>query len=325
MGAPAWPIAARGAQRAGWGEGAPPLADLEPGLRWQPPAARPAGRDASGAGLGGGEGGCPLRPTAASRNLQETAGPGEGGEGVWLGAGGPGLAGSRGPPGGSAGKEERGEGRAAIPRAPRPPLRAGPRVAAGTAACLPVSPDSDLASPGRAGAAARAALMARFHAAELSRSLSGQGTCPSASRGLLSMESGASLRPQRAGSGRAQLGDEARRRRRSRAASLPPARSAARPPAGPAGGAPTPPSPCPDRAEAEPGAPTLVRCVHPASLTALLAGTASLLLEPQPPAVGGTVSASQDRVQRGAKLGKKALGQQCPKYPCAGQETGLGR
>lgn len=49
------------------------------------------------------------------------------------------------------------------------------------------------------------------------------------------------------------------------------------------------------------------------------------LLEPQPPAVGGTISASQGRVQRGAKLGKKALGQQCPKCPCAGQETGLGR
>lgn len=44
-----------------------------------------------------------------------------------------------------------GGGGAASPRAPRSPLRAGPRVAAGTAACLPVSPDSDLASPGWAG------------------------------------------------------------------------------------------------------------------------------------------------------------------------------
>lgn len=44
------------------GGGAPPLADLEPGLRWPPPAAQPAGRNASGAGVGGGEGGCPPAP-----------------------------------------------------------------------------------------------------------------------------------------------------------------------------------------------------------------------------------------------------------------------
>ena len=45
--------------------------------------------------------------------------------------------------------------------------------------------------------------MARFRAAERApiRSLSGLGTCPSASQGLLSMESGASRRPQKAGAG----------------------------------------------------------------------------------------------------------------------------
>lgn len=208
-------------------------------MRWQPPAAGPAGRGAAGAGVGGdaggGEGGCPPRPAAASRNLQEAVGPGERGEGAWRGAEGPGPAGSGGPPGGSAGKEGRGEGRGGR-RVPGPCGHA-PKVAAGAAACLPVSPDSDLASPGRAGAAARAALMARFRAAERapSRSLSGLGTCPSASRGLLSMESGASRRPQRAGSGRAQLGDQAQRRSRPRERlPLPPA------PCLPAGCAPSP-------------------------------------------------------------------------------------
>lgn len=126
------------------------------------------------------------------------------------------------------------------PRAPRPPLCAGSRVAAGAVACLPDSLDSDLASPGRAGAAARAALMARFCAAERtpSRSLSGLGTCPSASQGLLSMESGASRRPQKAGSGRAQPRDEARRRRPWGASR--PSSSVLRLPAGPAGGVPIP-------------------------------------------------------------------------------------
>lgn len=213
-------------------------------MRWQPPAAGPAGRGAAGAGVGGGagggEGGCPPRLAAASRNLQEAAGPGEGGEGVWRGAWGPGPAGSKGPLGRSAGKEGRGEGRAASPRASRPPLCAESRVAAGAVACLPDSPDSDLASPGRAGAAARAALMARFRAAERapSRSLSGLGTCPSASQGLLSMESGASRRPQRAGSGRAQPGDQARWRQPWGASPRFPA--VLRLSAGPAGGVPIP-------------------------------------------------------------------------------------
>lgn len=153
--------------------------------------------------------------------------------------------------------------------------------------------------------------MARFRAAEraLSRSLSGQGTCPSAFRGLLSMESGASLRPQRAGSGRAQLGDEARRRR-SRAASLPPARSPARPPALRAVPPPhpTPPSPCPDRAEAEPSPPTLVRCVHPASLTALLTGTAYPPPRTPAPCRGRDgLSLSGQGAAGGLSLGRKPL------------------
>lgn len=232
-------------------------------MRWQQPATGPARRGAAGAGVGGGEGGRPPHPAAVSRNLQEAAGPGDWGERALRGAGGPGRAGNRGPSGGSAGKEGKGEGRAASPGAPRPPLRAGPRVAA-AAAALPsrFPPDSDLASPGRAGAAARAALMARFRAAERveSRSLSGLGTCPSASRGLLSMESGASRWPQRAGSGRAQLGDQARRRRRLRAASPPPG------PRPPASRVSTPPRPAP--APAVPGLSRARRSgpVRPSSL-----------------------------------------------------------
>lgn len=298
-------------------------------MRWQQPATGPARRGAAGAGVGGGEGGRPPHPAAVSRNLQEAAGPGDWGERAWRGAGGPGRAGNRGPSGGSAGKEGKGEGRAASPGAPRPPLRAGPRVAA-AAAALPsrFPPDSDLASPGRARAAARAALMARFRAAERveSRSLSGLGTCPSASRGLLSMESGASRRPQRAGSGRAQLGDQARRRRRLRAASPLPG---PRPPARQQGLHPTPPSPRPGSARAEPGPPLWsgTPLQPPSPLCSQV-----LLLLPTPSAPTPTPSllrwAGWPRPSgpgaAGAKSGKRALGQQCPKYLCAGQETASG-
>lgn len=138
-------------------------------------------------------------------------------------------------------------------------------MAAGAAA-LPslYTPDSDLASPDRAGAAAQTALMARFRAAERapSRSLSEQGTCPSASRGLLSMESGASRRPQRAGNGRAQLGDQAAAAVAAASSIFSP-KSSARPRAVP------PPHLAPrlGTAGSEPGPPTLVLCVFPASLS----------------------------------------------------------
>lgn len=92
---------------------------------------------------------------------------------------------------------------------------------------------------GPAGAATRATLMARFLVAERapSRSLSSLGTCPSASRGLLSMGNRASPRSQRAGSGRAGLRGQAQRPRRLRAASAP------QHPPTPASRVPTPPSP----------------------------------------------------------------------------------
>lgn len=237
-------------------------------------SAGPARRGAAGAGVGGGESGRPLRPAAAARNLQEAAGPGEGGEGSGLDAGVPGRRESGVPREEARGRKARGRAREdgeLRGLAATPALRAtgggGSRVAV-----FPFPPENDLASPGRAGAAARAAQMARFRAAERapSRSLSGLGTCPSASRGLLSMESEASRRPHRAGSQRAQLGDQARRRMRPRAASPLPA------PSLPAGSAPTQPRLLPpSRAVAEPGLPALVPCVLPASLTALFTGTAS--------------------------------------------------
>lgn len=102
-------------------------------MRWQQPAAGLARRAAPRQALGwaaarAGAPGAPPRPNAASRNLQEAVGPGEGGEGSSRGAGGPWPAGIRGPLGGSAGKKCKGGGEAGGPHDPAATtLRAGPR------------------------------------------------------------------------------------------------------------------------------------------------------------------------------------------------------
>lgn len=96
-----------------------------------------------GGGAGGGEGGCPPHPAAASRNLQEAAGPGEEGrgEGAWLGAGGPGPAGSEGPSGGRAEKEGQRGGEGGEPRVPvATPARCAEGGGAGGGAALPFPP-----------------------------------------------------------------------------------------------------------------------------------------------------------------------------------------
>lgn len=231
-------------------------------MRWQQPAAGPGRAGAARRALGwaaaqaAARAGAPRTPRLRRVTFRRQ-------RGLAGGAGGRGRVAARAPGGalGAPGRREagvpreeaprtqaRGEGREASPWAPRPPQRAGPRVAAGAAALPCLSPpDSDLASPGRAVAAARGALMARFRAAEraLSRSLSGLETCPNASRGLLSMESRASRRPQRAGSGRARLGEQAWRPRRRRRRAAAPSPSSGEPPAVP------PPCPHPGSAGAE--------------------------------------------------------------------------
>lgn len=172
--------------------------------------------------------------------------------------------------------------------------------------------------------------MARLRAAERapSRSLSSLGTCPSASRGLLSMGSRASRRPQRAGSGRAQLRDQGLLPKRLRAASAPQTlRRASRSPR-PQHSVPTPLHPPCSRsssAQAEPGPPALAPWLPISLPYCFLTGTASPLLTPRLLRWVGMASASLDLGPLGAKLQKNALGQQGPKYWCLGQEIGLGR
>lgn len=221
-------------------------------MRWQQPAARPArpGPTAGagvGGGAGGGEGGCPLLPAAAARNLQEAAGPGRGSEGAPQDAGDPGPAGSWGPSGGSAGKAGEGEGKEG--RRPLPGPRGHPRAQSRgwrreQRRCR-VSPPRErpgVSGPGRSGRSSHAdGEISRCGASERRADLYRRGTCPSASRGLLSMERGASRRPRRAGSRRARLGDLAAAAAASAAAPPP---LVPRPPAAPP---PHPASPRPTR------------------------------------------------------------------------------
>lgn len=220
-GAPARPIAARGAGEP-VGEGAPPRADLGVGI-----AAAAAGSTAGPAGPHGGRWGGRRRGRAspaprccgASPSGGSGAGPGERGRpaGRW----GPRARGKLGSLGRRRweGRRGGGEGRAATPpRAPRPPPRAEPRVAAGAAALSRFPPQGATwrlrAGPGGGRSSHADGEISRCGASERRADLYRRGTCPSASRGLLSMERGASRRPRRAGSRRARLGDLARRRRR---------------------------------------------------------------------------------------------------------------
>lgn len=86
------------------------------------------------------------------------------GEGAWLGTGGPGREGSGGPWGGRTGKECEGGGESGEPQdlAATLALRTKGGGESGVAAFPFLPQDSDLASPGQAIAAARAALIARF-------------------------------------------------------------------------------------------------------------------------------------------------------------------
>lgn len=216
-----------GSPRSRVGEGAPPRADLGAGIAVAAagslagPARRALGWAAARAAARAGAPCALPRPAAVPRNLQEAAGPGEWGEGALEGRWGPGEREADVPRGGARGKRGRGSRRAPGPCS-HPARRAG---VGGRRRCLPSA--SQIAIwrlPGRAGAAARATPMARFLAGERarSRSLSSLGTCPSASRGLLSMGNRASPRSQRAGSRRAKLGGQARRPRQLRAESASP-------------------------------------------------------------------------------------------------------
>lgn len=250
-------------------------------MRWQQPAARLARRSAAGAGVGGGEVGCPLRPAAPARNLQEAAGPGEGARAPTfaLGSWADGKQGSLGRKR-RKGRQGGGEGRMASSGASRPPLRSGPRVTAGAAALPSRFPQRPiwrrLARPERLREprrwrdfAQRSERRADLYPA-WERVRAPPGDC---SVWRAKLRDG----PHRAGSQRAQLGDQAGWRKRPRAASPPPASSL------PAGSAPTQPRlPPPSRAVAEPGPPALVPCVLLASLTALFTGTASASSTPSP-------------------------------------------
>lgn len=193
----------------------------------------------AGAGVGGGAGRrlgrCPPRLAAASRNLQGGSRAWRWGRGRLAGRWGPGPA-KRGSPGRKCWEGRQGEGRAAGPGAPRPPLCAVSRVAAGAVACLPDSPDSDLASPGRArsGGAGSADGEISRSGASAEPIFIRPGDVSSASRGLLSMESGARDGLRGRGAGRAQ--PRIRRGGGGRGgASPPPPQSSAFPLAGPAG------------------------------------------------------------------------------------------
>lgn len=320
----------RGEPRQPVGEGTPPRADLGAGIAVAAagsragPARRALGWAAAQAAA---RAGAPRTPPLRRVTFRRQRGLARRGEarapGGALGA--PGRREARVPREEAPRRKARGRGgrRAQGPRGhPSAQCRGWRR---GRRCCLAFPPaDSDLASPGRAGAAARGALMARFRPEERapSRSLSGLGTCPSASRGLLSMESFASRWPQRAGSRRAQLREQARRQRRRPAASPPspppPASARRRQRPHPPRRAPAPATPGLSLIWGSPvGPPALV---FPASLTALLTGPANPLLDPPSRCSGRDGLSLPGPGSTRAKLGKNALGQQCPKTRVLGRK-----
>lgn len=271
---------------------------------------------------GGGESGRPLRPAAAARNLQEAARPGAGGEGSrWtLGSGADGNQGSLGRQR-REGRQGGGEGRTASSGASRPPLRSGPRVTAGAGSLFSRFPQRTvwrrLAGPERRREqrrwrdfALRSERRADLYPA-WERVRAPPGDC-SVWR--------AKLRDGPIGRGASEHSSEIRRGggggRGQRLLHQPPACPPAVPPLNPACPRPAEPwrsraYPLWSRVSFQPPAPLCSQVLLPPHRPPAHCGGLDGLCLSGPGAAG-------------AKLGKSALGQQCPKIPMCRAGNKLG-